>query len=61
MNQFHFCKNTLQKHFFFERLCDLFGLVNVSDSIWDKLTRVILALLVFAGVLGIVVWYAPVV
>ena len=31
--------------------------MNVSDSIWDKLTRVILALLVFAGVLGIVVWY----
>jgi cell division protein FtsB len=35
--------------------------VNVTDSIWDKLTRVILALLVVAGVLGIAVWYAPVV
>jgi cell division protein FtsB len=35
--------------------------VNVTDSIWDKLTRLVMALLVIAGVLGIVVWYEPVV
>jgi cell division protein FtsB len=35
--------------------------VNVTASIWDKLTRLILALLVVAGVLAIAVWYAPVV
>jgi cell division protein FtsB len=35
--------------------------VNVTYSIWDKLTRLILALLVIAGLLGIIVWYAPVV
>ncbi len=35
--------------------------MNVSESIWDKLTRVVLALLVVAGVLGVAVWYEPVV
>jgi cell division protein FtsB len=35
--------------------------VNVTHSIWDKLTRLVVALLVIAGVLGIVVWYEPVV
>lgn len=35
--------------------------MNVSESIWDKLTRVIIALLVFAAALAIAVWYAPVV
>ena len=35
--------------------------MNVTESIWDKLTRVVVALLVMAAVLGIVVWYEPVV
>jgi cell division protein FtsB len=42
-------------------LCDLLGPVNVTHSIWDKLTRLVMALLVIAGLLGIVVWYEPVV
>jgi cell division protein FtsB len=35
--------------------------VSVSYSIWDKLTRLVMALLVIAAVLGIIVWYEPVV
>jgi cell division protein FtsB len=35
--------------------------VNVTTSIWDKLTRLVMALLVIAAVLGIIVWYEPVV
>ena len=35
--------------------------MNVTESIWDKLTRAVLVLLVSAGVLAIIVWYAPVV
>jgi cell division protein FtsB len=35
--------------------------VNVTCSIWDKLTRLVMALLVIAAVLGIIVWYEPVV
>ena len=35
--------------------------MNVTHSIWDKLTRLVVALLVLAGVLGIAVWYEPVV
>jgi cell division protein FtsB len=35
--------------------------VSVSCSIWDKLTRLVMALLVIAAVLGIIVWYEPVV
>jgi cell division protein FtsB len=35
--------------------------MNVTQSIWDKLTRVVMALLVVAGVLAIIVWYEPVV
>jgi cell division protein FtsB len=35
--------------------------VSVTYSIWDKLTRLIVVLLVMAGVLAIAVWYAPVV
>jgi len=33
----------------------------VSYSIWDKLTRLVMGLLVIAAVLGIIVWYEPVV
>jgi cell division protein FtsB len=35
--------------------------MNCSHSIWDKLTRLVMALLVMAAVLGIVIWYEPVV
>jgi cell division protein FtsB len=35
--------------------------VNVGQSIWDKLTRLVLALLVVAAVLAICLWYGPVV
>jgi cell division protein FtsB len=33
--------------------------VNVESSIWDKLTRVVIVLLVIAGLAGIGVWYLP--
>ena len=33
--------------------------MNVADSIWDKLTRVVICLLLAAGVVGIGVWYYP--
>lgn len=33
----------------------------VMDSIWHRLTRLIMALLVLAAALAIVVWYGPVV
>ncbi len=35
--------------------------MNVSSSIWDKLFRVVLTLLVIAAVLGILLWYEPVI
>ncbi len=35
--------------------------MNVGQSIWDKLFRLVLVLLVVAGVLGIVLWYQPVI
>ena len=35
--------------------------MNVGLSIWDKLTRVVLFLLLVAAVLGIMLWYRPVV
>lgn len=33
--------------------------MNVEDSIWDKLTRVVICLLLLAGLVGIGVWYMP--
>ena len=33
--------------------------MNVADSIWDKLTRVVICLLLAAGLAGIGVWYLP--
>lgn len=33
--------------------------MKVEDSIWDKLTRVVIFLLLIAGVAGIGVWYFP--
>jgi cell division protein FtsB len=33
--------------------------MNVADSIWNKLTRVVVLLLVLAGLVGIGVWYLP--
>jgi cell division protein FtsB len=35
--------------------------MNVGQSIWDKLFRVVLTLLVIAAVLGISLWYQPVI
>ena len=35
--------------------------MNGGQSIWDKLSRLALALLVLAALLGIVLWYEPVV
>ena len=35
--------------------------MNVGQSIWDRLFRLVLALLVVAGVLGIARWYKPVI
>lgn len=33
--------------------------MNIEDSIWDKLTRVVIGLLLIAGLVGIGVWYLP--
>ena len=33
--------------------------MNVDDGIWNKLTRVVVCLLVIAGLVGIGVWYLP--
>lgn len=33
--------------------------MNVADSIWNKLTRVVVFLLLLAGLVGIGVWYLP--
>lgn len=33
--------------------------MNVEASIWDKLTRVVIGLLLIAGLAGIGVWYLP--
>ena len=33
--------------------------MNVEDSIWDKLTRVVICLLLVAGLVGLGVWYLP--
>jgi cell division protein FtsB len=33
----------------------------MKDNIWDKLTRVVLVLLLAAAVLGMALWYRPVV
>jgi len=35
--------------------------MNLGQSIWDRLTRVVLALIVLASALGIALWYRPVV
>jgi cell division protein FtsB len=35
--------------------------MNVGQNIWDKLFRVVLTLLVIAAVLGILLWYQPVI
>jgi cell division protein FtsB len=35
--------------------------MNVGQSIWDKLFRLVLVLMVVAGVLGTVLWYQPVI
>jgi cell division protein FtsB len=35
--------------------------VNASQSIWDKLFRLVLALLVIASLMGIFLWYQPVI
>ena len=33
--------------------------MNVALSIWDKLTRVVIFLLFVAGLLGVAIWYLP--
>lgn len=38
-----------------------FGALNNNLNIWDKLTRVIVFLLLAAAVLGIALWYSPVI
>jgi cell division protein FtsB len=35
--------------------------MNLGESIWDKLTRLLLALVVVAAVLAIALWYRPVI
>ncbi len=35
--------------------------MNAGQSIWDKLFRLVLALLVIAALLGIFLWYQPVI
>ena len=33
--------------------------MNVDDGLWTKLTRLVVGLLLIAGLLGIAVWYLP--
>ncbi len=33
--------------------------MNVDLGIWPKLTRVVIFLLVVAGILGVIIWYLP--
>jgi len=35
--------------------------MNLGESIWDKLTRLVLGLVVLAAILGIALWYQPVI
>lgn len=35
--------------------------MNASQSIWDKLFRLVLGLLVIAGLMGVFLWYQPVI
>jgi cell division protein FtsB len=35
------------------------GRMNVADSIWDKLTRVVIGLLFMAALVAVGVWYLP--
>ena len=35
--------------------------MNLGESIWDRLTRLVLGLVVVAVMLGIAVWYQPVI
>jgi len=35
--------------------------MNPGESIWDKLTRLVLGLVVAAAILGIALWYQPVI
>src|ERR1700734_3517698 len=35
--------------------------MNAGQSVWDKLFRLVLALLIVAGLLGIFLWYQPVI
>jgi cell division protein FtsB len=35
--------------------------MNAGQSVWDKLFRLVLALLVVAGLLGVFLWYEPVI
>ena len=38
---------------------DLLAPVNADLNIWDKLTRVVIFLLFLAGLLGVAIWYLP--
>lgn len=33
--------------------------MNVDDGIWNKLTRIVIALILLAGLLGVGIWYLP--
>jgi cell division protein FtsB len=35
--------------------------MNAGQNIWDKLFRLVLALLVIAGLMGVFLWYQPVI
>ena len=35
--------------------------MNVGDSIWDKLFRLVLVMMVLAAILGTILWYKPVI
>ncbi|MSU61596.1 MAG: septum formation initiator family protein [Pedosphaera sp.] len=42
-----------------DRTCCSNGPVNIDLGIWSKLTRVVFFLLAVAGILGVLVWYQP--
>ena len=54
-------KEIPKKILFFCQTYDLLVEMNLGESIWDKLTRLALALVVVAAALGIALWYRPVI
>jgi cell division protein FtsB len=58
---FRHSENVLKIFFPFLARCVLLARMNSGESIWDKLTRLVLGLVVAAAILGIALSYEPVI